>query len=184
MEILKYKGYEGSAELNLERKVCWGKILYIDDVVTYESDSIADLQKQFEDAVDDYVETCELIGKEPQKSCRGLFNVRVSPELHKAGLRRAVIDDSSLNDVVRKALETYLMPKPDLSRSFTEAKHASTASTLHIYDLKPDVAMKQVFEARHTDVFGNAESVQDLTALVESDYWTLPNETSQVGNRH
>lgn len=108
MEILKYKEFEGSAELDMKRNVCRGKILYIDDAVTYESKSIDDLQKQFEEAVDDYIETCQQIGKESQKSCRGQFNVRVSPELHRAATRRSIADDTSLNDVVCKALEAYL----------------------------------------------------------------------------
>ncbi|WP_332776682.1 type II toxin-antitoxin system HicB family antitoxin [Polaromonas sp.] len=108
MEILKYKEFEGSAELDMKRNVCRGKILYIDDAVTYESKSIGDLQKQFEEAVDDYIETCKQIGKEPQKSCRGQFNVRVSPELHRAATRRSIADNTSLNDVVCKALGAYL----------------------------------------------------------------------------
>ena len=108
MEILKYKEFEGSAELNMQRGVCRGRILFIDDVVTYESKTIAGLQKQFEDAVLDYVETCRLIEKEPQKSCRGQFNVRVAPELHRAAARRAIADETSLNDVVCMALSAYL----------------------------------------------------------------------------
>lgn len=110
MEILKYKEFEGSAELDMTRNVCRGKILHIDDVVTYESKSIDDLEMQFEEAVDDYIETCNQIGKEPQKACRGQFNVRVSPGLHRAATRRSIADNTSLNDVVCKALEAYLVP--------------------------------------------------------------------------
>jgi predicted HicB family RNase H-like nuclease len=108
MEILKYKEFEGSAELDVKRGVCRGKILHIDDVVTYESKDVLRLQKEFEDAVVDYLETCNLIGKEPQKPCRGQFNVRVSPELHRAAARKAILENTSLNDVVRKALDAYL----------------------------------------------------------------------------
>lgn len=110
MEILKYKEFEGSAELDMTRNVCRGKILHIDDVVTYESKSIDNLQKQFEEAVDDYIETCSQIGKEPQKACRGQFNVRVSPGLHRVATRRSIADGTSLNVVVCKALEAYLAP--------------------------------------------------------------------------
>jgi predicted HicB family RNase H-like nuclease len=112
MEILKYKDFEGSAELDMQRGVCKGRILFIDDVVTYESKSIQGLQKQFEEAVLDYIETCRLVEKEPQKSCRGQFNVRVAPELHRAAARRAVLDGTSLNDVVCMALSAYLQPRP------------------------------------------------------------------------
>ena len=136
MEILKYKGFEGSTDLDMKRNVCRGKILYIDDVVTYESKSIDDLQKQFEDAVDDYVETCNQIGKEPQKPCRGQFNVRLSPELHRAATRRAIADDTSLNDVVCQSLEAYLAPATS-SASVTlpsvEIVGANTNSKLVLY---------------------------------------------------
>jgi hypothetical protein len=35
MDILKYKDYEGTAELDMSRGVCRGKILFINDLVTY-----------------------------------------------------------------------------------------------------------------------------------------------------
>lgn len=69
-----YKGYEGTADMDMERQVCRGKILFIDDVVTYEADSPRGLQQEFEAAVDDYIETCALVGKEPQKPMKGQFN--------------------------------------------------------------------------------------------------------------
>ncbi len=60
---LKYKSYEGSAELDLARGVIGGKVLFITDLVTYEAASPRELQQAFEMAVDDYIETCELVGK-------------------------------------------------------------------------------------------------------------------------
>ncbi len=64
MNILKYKNYEGTAERDLERSVCRGKILFIDDLVTYEAQFSAQLQAEFEAAVDDYLATCaELVEK-------------------------------------------------------------------------------------------------------------------------
>ena len=79
MDILKYKDYEGSAELDMACGVCRGKVLFIDDLVTYESASPTELQKEFVAAVDDYLETCLSLGKEPLRPFRGLFNVRVAP---------------------------------------------------------------------------------------------------------
>ncbi|HEX8610226.1 MAG TPA: hypothetical protein VF800_02985 [Telluria sp.] len=37
MSILKYKSYEGSAELDMARGVCRGKILFISGLVTYKA---------------------------------------------------------------------------------------------------------------------------------------------------
>jgi predicted HicB family RNase H-like nuclease len=132
VEILKYKEFEGSAELDMARSVCRGKILYIDDLVTYESKTIEDLQNQFQEAVDDYIETCVLVGKEPQKPCRGQFNVRVSSTTHRAALRRATADDTTLNDVVCKALEAYLSGSMDANSPAHIVFASSFASELNI----------------------------------------------------
>ncbi len=108
MDILKYKDYEGTAELDMARRVCRGKILFIDDLVTYEAASPAELQTEFEAAVDDYIDTCATLGREPQKPLRGQFNVRIPPALHKAAALRALADNVSLNDVAVRALDAFV----------------------------------------------------------------------------
>lgn len=115
MDILKYKGYEGTAELDMERGECRGKILFIGDVVTYKTKVIAELQKEFEAAVDDYVETCQALGREAHAPLKGQFNVRVSPALHKAAVLRAVCDGVYLNDVVVRALDAFVNTQVDVN---------------------------------------------------------------------
>lgn len=108
MDILKYKDYEGTAEVDMARRVCRGKILFIDDLVTYEAASPAELQTEFDAAVDDYIDTCTTLGREPQKPLRGQFNVRIPPALHKAAALRALADNVSLNDVAVRALDAFV----------------------------------------------------------------------------
>ncbi|MCO5119186.1 MAG: type II toxin-antitoxin system HicB family antitoxin [Burkholderiaceae bacterium] len=90
------------------KRTCRGRILFIDDLVTYEANTPDLLQKEFEAAVDDYVETCAQVGKAPQRPFKGLFNVRVPPALHRAAALRAARDGVALNEVVVKALTMYL----------------------------------------------------------------------------
>lgn len=120
MDILKYKDYEGTAELDMVRSVCRGKILFINDLVTYEASQPSELQKEFEAAVDDYVETCAVLGREPQKSLKGQFNVRIPQELHKASTLRALTDGVSLNDVVVRALDAYINARVDINHVETK----------------------------------------------------------------
>ena len=87
MNILKHGDYEGTAEIDLERGICRGKLLFIDDLVTYEAETIIGLRESFLEAIDDYIETCQAIGKEPLRPYKGQFNVRVSPSLHKLAKR-------------------------------------------------------------------------------------------------
>ena len=108
MQLLRYKGYEGSAEVDMTHGVCRGKLLFVNDLVTYEAESPKALETEFRRAVDDYVETCKALGREPKKPLKGLFNVRVPPAMHEAAVRRGVTSGASLNEVVIQALAVYL----------------------------------------------------------------------------
>jgi predicted HicB family RNase H-like nuclease len=118
MNILQYKNYEGSAELDMDRMKCRGKILFIEDLVTYEAESPSDLQAEFEAAVDDYIETCRQLKREPKKPLKGLFNVRVSPDLHKQLHIRSIQDQCSLNETVVRASLAWV--SNSLSYSYQE----------------------------------------------------------------
>lgn len=104
MKPMQYKGYLGSVECSVEDDCLYGKILYINDLVNFEADSPAQLQQAFEMAVDDYLQTCEQIGKSPEKSFKGSFNVRVSPELHRQAAMQAAVYEESLNEFVAQAV--------------------------------------------------------------------------------
>lgn len=60
----EYKGYVGSIEYSVEDSIHYGKLLNIKDLVNYEADNIIDLEKQFHEAVDDYIEFKKEVGKE------------------------------------------------------------------------------------------------------------------------
>lgn len=109
MEIMQYKGYQGSVETSVEDGVLHGKLLFVNDLVTYEAETLAGLRAAFEESVDDYLETCAAIGKAPEQAFSGQFNVRVGADLHRRAAARAARDDMKLNAVVVKALEQYLM---------------------------------------------------------------------------
>lgn len=108
MGIMKYKNYEGTAEVDLENEVCFGKILFINDLITYEGEDPKQLFHAFCGAVDEYLETCKEVGKQPEKSLKGVFNVRVPADLHKDAIRKSILLNTTLNDVVTKALTAYL----------------------------------------------------------------------------
>lgn len=67
LHYLHYKTYAGSSNYSPIDMVWHGKILQINDLVTYESDTRGELQAAFEQAVDDYIKTCDEIGKQPDK---------------------------------------------------------------------------------------------------------------------
>ncbi len=105
--ILEYKGYYAKVEYSSEDKVLFGKIEGINDLVNFESDSTEGIEKEFREAVDDYLEFCKEVGKEPDKVYKGTFNVRITPELHKKAALIALKNGDSLNRTIEKALEEY-----------------------------------------------------------------------------
>ena len=49
------------------------QVIGLQDVVTFEGRSIDDLRHEMEASVDDYLELCEEVGKEPERPYRGEF---------------------------------------------------------------------------------------------------------------
>ncbi len=113
---LQYKGYFTNIAFSVEDKVLHGKIEGIDDLVTFESDSILDIEEEFHNAVDDYLDFCKEVGKEPTKAYKGSFNVRIDPQLHKKIALEAAKKGISLNQAVEKAIEQYLYDGDGYSR--------------------------------------------------------------------
>ncbi len=113
-DILKYKDYSAIVHYNAQDEVFHGKILGIDDLVSFEGTSVKTLKKAFQEAVDDYLETCEAIGKQPEKAYKGTFNVRVPAQLHREAATYAAAKNITLNDFVKKAIGFVLRKNPDL----------------------------------------------------------------------
>lgn len=63
-KIGPYKGYYGSIEFSQADFCFFGQILDIEDVVTYEADDKDWLETEFKMAVDDYIETREVLDVE------------------------------------------------------------------------------------------------------------------------
>ena len=116
-DVLEYKGYYASVHFSSEDDVFYGKIVAIDDLVNFEGASVKELKKAFHEAVDDYLETCAAIGKEPNKTYKGTFNVRISTDLHKAAAVYAASKNISLNDFVKKAIHYALTNRDDLGKN-------------------------------------------------------------------
>lgn len=102
---LTYKQFIGSVQFSAEDEVFYGKIEGVNDLVTFEGETVKKLNKSFKEAVDDYVEICEEEGKEVFKSFKGSFNVRVNPELHSEAFKIASLSGKTLNQFVKEAIE-------------------------------------------------------------------------------
>lgn len=105
MKHLRYKGYLGTIEPDLENNILFGKLAFIRDLVTYEATTLSELEKEFRISVDQYLLDCSEINKEADTPFKGMFNVRLDPKLHRRVAEMALEENLSLNAFVNKALE-------------------------------------------------------------------------------
>lgn len=107
-DLLEYKGYYGTVEFSAQDKVLFGKVVGINSLISYEGNSVDSLKDDFESAIDDYLEICAEKGISPEKSYKGSFNVRVSPDIHKKLVIYSAAHGQTLNSSVEEAI-LYLL---------------------------------------------------------------------------
>ena len=78
-------------------------------MVGFHGESVAE-RTAFEEAVEDYLEACEKLGRAPQKPYSGKLMLRVAPEVHAAVAAAAEVSGKSINQWATEA--------------FTKAVHA------------------------------------------------------------
>ncbi len=64
-DTIQYKGFIGSVHFSSHDSVFYGKIEGINDLVTFEGDSVNSLKIAFEEAVEDYRCLCKDLNKNP-----------------------------------------------------------------------------------------------------------------------
>lgn len=107
--LMKYKGYIGSVEFSEADKTFFGKVQGIRALISYEGTTGDTLLSDFHDAIDDYLSLCKNTNKEPEKTYKGSFNIRIPPELHKKAFIYATEHQMTLNNFVEKAIERTLI---------------------------------------------------------------------------
>lgn len=108
MSMMTYKGFSARIEYSDEDACFIGRVAGIQDVVGFHGQSVAKLKAAFKEAVDDYLETCARLGKEPNKPYSGQFRLRLPPDLHARVALAAESKGKSLNtwiaDVIERAV--------------------------------------------------------------------------------
>ncbi|KAB7619413.1 type II toxin-antitoxin system HicB family antitoxin [Alkalilimnicola sp. S0819] len=105
MNAMSYKGYLARIEYSDEDECFVGHIAGIRDVVGFHGESVGELRAAFEEAVDDYVETCERLNKKPQRPYSGKVMLRLEPSLHAKAAMSAQAQGKSLNAWAQEALQ-------------------------------------------------------------------------------
>lgn len=106
--MIEYKGYTGVIEFDPSIDAFHGRVVGLQDVVTFQGRSLDELRREMAESVEDYLELCAEVGKQPERPYRGEFLVRTTPELHRAAATEAEASGLSLNAWVETAIATVV----------------------------------------------------------------------------
>ncbi len=103
--MLKYKGYTGYAEFDDEVGLFHGEVLDLRDVITFQGTSVEELEREFRNSIDDYLEFCEERSEESDRPFSGRLMLRLPPNVHREVYVRARQEGKSLNQWIAEKLE-------------------------------------------------------------------------------
>ncbi len=106
--MMEYKGYIGKVEIDNDAGILHGEVINVRDVITFEGESVDDIQKAFRESVDDYLAFCAKRKESPEKPFSGKFVLRLPAELHRKAYIQAKLKDKSLNGWVTEVLQEAL----------------------------------------------------------------------------
>jgi predicted HicB family RNase H-like nuclease len=102
--VLQYKGYTGSVAFDADDKIFFGRVLGIRALVGFEGTTVEDLEKDFHAGVDDYLDMYAEKGMVPEKPFKGIFNIRIDPDLHERLVKGALSEGVTLNAFIKDVL--------------------------------------------------------------------------------
>ncbi|MCI8536630.1 MAG: type II toxin-antitoxin system HicB family antitoxin [Hungatella sp.] len=102
--MLEYRGYHAAISYDADDELFVGEVFGIVDSLSFHGSSIDELKQKFADCIENYLDVCKQIGKEPEKEFKGSFNVRIPSELHRQIAILAAQQKITLNQYVVNAL--------------------------------------------------------------------------------
>jgi predicted HicB family RNase H-like nuclease len=107
MNTMRHGKYLAVIDFDEDAGLLHGEIVNLNDIITFQGQSVSELRKAFQESIEDYLEACAEFGKEPEKPFTGNFVVRISPEVHRSAVVAAKSEGKSLNkwvsDIVERA---------------------------------------------------------------------------------
>lgn len=115
---MTYKDYTASMEFDADDKIIVGRVLGINDIITFHAESIAEFELAFQSSVNDYIEACNQLGQTAEKPVSGRLMLRIAPSIHAAAIKAAADSGQSMNKWVEHLLShTLKLPNHSITHS-------------------------------------------------------------------
>lgn len=100
MNVMTYRGYVARVEYDSHDRIFVGHLAGIDAIVGFHGSTVDELEQNFNEAVDHYLEVSEREGIKAQKPYSGRLALRMPPEVHARCAMLADAHGKSLNQWV------------------------------------------------------------------------------------
>jgi len=108
MNSMTYKGYFAKINFDERDSIFWGKVIGIKDSITFDGETVAQLTKDFHNAIDHYLADCKNENHLPAKPYSGKLTLRISPGIHAEIAAAAAHAGKSLNKWVADTLDQVI----------------------------------------------------------------------------
>jgi len=105
MNSMTYKGYFAKINFDERDSIFWGKVIGIQESITFEGETVAQLTADFHNAINHYLADCKEQGRTPAKPYSGKLTLRISPDIHAEIAAAAAHAGKSLNKWVTDTLD-------------------------------------------------------------------------------
>ena len=105
MNHMTHRGYSARMDFDTEDKIIVGRLIDIDDIITFHGSSVAEFEVAFNAAVDSYILACERFGQAADKPASGRMMLHVNPAVHAAAVKASARSGESLNKWAEKVLD-------------------------------------------------------------------------------
>ena len=106
---MKYKGYTGCIEYDEGSSSFLGTVMGLHrDGILFEGGTVAEIKRDFEESIDEYLESCAQRGIEPEKPYSGKLVLRMASDLHGEAALKAAELGISLNEFINRAVKSAL----------------------------------------------------------------------------
>ena len=105
MNTMSHLGYTARIEFDDRDNIFVGRLLGVRAIISFHGQTVKELRKAFEHAVNDYLAECAEAGVAPEKPASGKLLLRVSPEVHGRAMVVAQSAGKSLNQWMAEVVE-------------------------------------------------------------------------------
>ncbi|WP_338415374.1 type II toxin-antitoxin system HicB family antitoxin [uncultured Sphaerotilus sp.] len=110
MNTMQHKGYTARIDYDERDNILVGRVLGIRAIISFHGETVSEVRREFEAAIEDFLNDCQAQGIKPEKPASGKLMLRVPPQVHGAALVAAEAAGKSLNQWATEVIQMAAQP--------------------------------------------------------------------------